>query len=360
MATSIHEKYSGLVPQEKVTHDHLKSLNKMEERFNSRLVGQPGAVAQVTRLVQQIAGGFFDENGPLGVLLFAGSTGVGKTETAKMMADELGCPFFRFDMSEFQHGHKVSRFLGSRTGSIHPPSEGELVKAIKTSPYSVILLHEIEKAHRDINAVFCQLFDEGSLTDAFGTVVSAKHSLFVMTTNLCSRVIHHQSSQELICSKVNAFLILRFSSGFVGRLHNIVIFYPLERDSILSIAQKYFVHLISVIENRKQIKIIWDDNVIPLLVNDDSGFTMGARAVHAKVRERFLKVLTDNYLNGFLKSGDSIRLIEKSEGEIGITHYGKGTEPLSTIELISDESESAQSLQSCFKSNPLSFSKSKL
>lgn len=291
---------------------NIARLNTLEKRFNERLIGQPQAVSYVSGIIRQIVAGFFDEKKPFGVWLFAGPTGVGKTEMAKMVADEFDWPFHRYDMTEFGQEHTVGRFLGSPPGYVNSSKGGELVNDLKKSP-CVVLFDEIEKAHVSITKIFFQLFDEGHLTDSMGNKVSTNHVIFIMTTNLGSKMNFKELSTAVIDKQLKRLFIQRFSPEFYSRLQKIVIFNPLDKSSLVKITENYFVRLVSSIENRKNMDITWDSQVIALLSKNPKGPQLGARGVHERVRRSLLKSLTEHWVSGVFRNGDSIHISVKSE-----------------------------------------------
>lgn len=290
-------------------HIQAKASNFIPHETNP-LIGQQEAIAQVGRFIQQVSAGFFDREISPGIFLFAGSPGVGKVSMAKIIARVFNCPLYRYLASAPSSSPRLVPFCDPQE-ALKPPTLGK-------TPCCVILLHEIEKAQKNTNELFFQLFEEGPLADTSGNKIFAKHSIIIMTTNLCAHVIKQQQ-RDSVNIKVRAFSILYFSQGFVDRLHDIIVFYPLDTNSILKIAEKYLTSVASGIERSKQIKITWDDSVIPLLVHQQSSATMSAREVHRNVREGFYKTLADRFYDGQLEKGDCIHLFEEREGVVGIT-----------------------------------------
>ncbi|GEM_PF-6166139 len=285
---------------------HKKALNFISQE-TSPLIGQCEAIAVVEHYIQRIAAGYFDRDQAPGIFLFSGSPGVGKVSMTKIIARVFDCPLYRFAMSSQLNSPKLIPF-----------GDSQKQLSLEKNPYSVILLPEIEKAQKNANELFSELFEQGPLIDTWGNEIFAKRSIVIMTTNLCARIIQQQQRGS-INDKVRAFSILYFSQGFVDRLHAIVVFYPLDSTSILEIAEKYLEKMAMDIEKSKQIKITWDDRVIPLLVNQHIGKTMSARVVQKNVREGFYKALVTRFPDGELEKGSCIQLYEEREGVIGIT-----------------------------------------
>lgn len=306
-----------------VNHAKLKNL---EERLGQALFDQPEAVRSVADMIKGIETGFYDEARPRGVLVFAGPTGVGKTELAKMTAREMGIPLLRFDMSEFSEKHNVSRLLGSPPGYIDSDEGGELVNKLKSTPRCVVLFDEIEKAHSDIYKIFLQLFDEGRLTDSMGHEVVATEAIFILTTNLGSNEIYAQMQRGVrgnLDERIKKLCIHTFSAELYNRFDKVIIFRPLNPSAMERIAEKYLTHLKEILLKRKLV-LTWEKPVVVHLSGLNVDVSMGARDMQRKIKEIVLPILIASRLDGdILESGVEARL-EMVDGNLKLNVLDKG------------------------------------
>lgn len=284
-------------------------LQTLQERFNQELIGQPQAVASVHQLLNRIVTGFVDVNRPFAVLLFVGPTGVGKTKLAKMIAEELDVPFHRYDMSEFSQAHTVARLIGSPPGYINSNHGGQLINDLTKDPVSVVLFDEIEKAHPNIYPIFLQLFDEGIITNSMGVKADAKHVIFILTTNLGNHEINYNLQSDSP-SSLSEDLRLLFKQFFSKELYNrfdqTIIFNPLNRELIASIAHGYMVELAKFVAKNKSVKMTWDPEVIEHIVHLQKDLEMGAREIQRQVKEIALNLLAQNYMRETFRDGNSV------------------------------------------------------
>jgi ATP-dependent Clp protease ATP-binding subunit ClpA len=275
-------------------------LKNLEARLNQELFDQPEAIRCVAELIKRIKVGFYDERKPRGVLVFAGPTGVGKTELAKITAFEMGIPLIRFDMSEFSEPHKVSRFLGAPSGYIDSDRGGELVNKLKRTPDCVVLFDEIEKAHPNVYKIFLQLFDDGHLTDSIGQEVDATKAIFILTTNLGSHEIYQQmqkGTRDNLDERLKVLCMRTFSAELYNRFDKVVIFRHLSQSAVRRIVEKYLKHLKDNFAKRK-IDITWDQSVVVHLSAFTMDVTMGARDVHRKINDYLLPKFAESRIEG--------------------------------------------------------------
>lgn len=306
-------------------------LKELEDQMTRALFDQPEAVQCVAEMIKRIKTGLYDVAKPRGVLVFAGPTGVGKTELAKMTAHELGVPLFRFDMSEFSESHKVSRFLGSPSGYVNSDRGGELVNKLKSTPACVVLFDEIEKAHPDIYKIFLQLFDEGRLTDSMGREVNATEAVFILTTNLGSHEIHQQMQRgvrDSLDKRIKELCIRTFSTELYNRFDKVVIFRPLSQTAMAKIVEKYLIYLQGTLA--KQLSISWDHHVIVYLSALNSDPAMGARDIHRKIREQVLSKLVASRIDGqILQTGVKV-CMKVVNGRLELVVLDKGKPAVAT------------------------------
>ncbi len=222
----------------------------LEERLHQRVVGQDEAVDAVANAVRRSRSGLQDPNRPIGSFIFLGPTGVGKTELCKALAEVLfddENAMVRLDMSEFMEKHTVSRLIGAPPGYVGYEEGGRLTEAVRRRPYCVVLLDEIEKAHRDVFNILLQVLDDGRLTDSHGHTVDFTNTIIVMTINIGSQVIQEIAkeggSEEEMREAVKETLATRFLPEFLNRIDETIIFHPLERKQIRKIVDIQIEHL---------------------------------------------------------------------------------------------------------------------
>ena len=318
------------LPKELSSQPDFTHLKNLEARMNRALIGQSDAVKCVAEMIKSVKTGFYDETKPRGVLVFAGPTGVGKTELAKMTAYEMGVPLHRFDMSEFSESHKVSRLLGSPPGYVNSDQGGELINKLKSTPDCVVLFDEIEKAHPDMYKIFLQLFDEGRLTDSMGQVVNATQTIFILTTNLGSNEIYQQMQKKKhddSGERLKALCIRTFSAELYNRFDKVVIFRKLDRSAMEQIVEKYLNHLKDGF-SRKTLDISWDRQVILHLSALNVDENMGARDIHRKIKELILPKLAEIRIEGkILKTSAKVHMrIVGEQLEFTVLDKGKISE----------------------------------
>lgn len=301
-------------------------LKNLEERMNQALIDQPEAVNCVAEMIKRVRTGFYDEAKPRGVLVFAGPTGVGKTELAKMTAYEMGVPLHRFDMSEFSESHKVSRLLGSPSGYVNSDRGGELVNKLKSTPACVVLFDEIEKAHPDIYKIFLQLFDEGRLTDSMGQEVNATKAIFILTTNLGSHEIYQQMQRGVrdnLYERLKALCIRTFSAELYNRFDKVIVFRHLSQVAMERIVEKYLRHLKDGLAQRK-LDMTWDQQVVVHLSALNVDVNMGARDMHRKIKEHVLPKLTASRIEGKILQTDVKVHMKVVDGQLEFAVLDKG------------------------------------
>lgn len=238
-------KWTG-VPVTKMLQSDREKLLKLEEELHKRVVGQEEAIEAVSDAVRRSRAGLQDQKKPIGTFLFLGTTGVGKTELAKALAEYLfddESSMTRIDMSEYQERHAVSRLVGAPPGYIGYEEGGQLTEAVRRKPYSVILLDEIEKAHPDTFNILLQVLDEGRLTDNKGRLADFKNTIIIMTSNMGSQIIQEKfetikdidTAMESTKTEVLALLKQSVRPEFINRIDDIVMFTPLSQKDILEI-----------------------------------------------------------------------------------------------------------------------------
>ncbi|MBI4665191.1 MAG: ATP-dependent Clp protease ATP-binding subunit [Nitrospinae bacterium] len=290
----------------------------LEEILLARVVGQDNAVRAVSARLRVSGAGLRDPGKPVGVFLFMGPTGVGKTYLAEQLAmalfgDERG--MIRIDMSEFMEAHTVARLTGAPPGYVGHDEEGQLTGALKKRPYSLVLLDEVEKAHPQVWDLFLQVFDDGRLTDGKGRTVDASHAVFVMTSNIGSNKVRERPlgftshDVENDDSRKGYLMALaeRFRPELINRIDDVVVFNPLDEDGIRSIARMALSGIGEILA-RRSIAFNADDDAINIIASKGFDPTYGARHLRRVMETLVDKPLSEYLLKGEITGGDTITM----------------------------------------------------
>ncbi|MBA2621648.1 MAG: ATP-dependent chaperone ClpB [Acidobacteria bacterium] len=303
-------KWTG-VPVSKMLEGEMQKLIAMEDKLRNRVIGQDEALTAVANAVRRARAGLQDPNRPVGSFIFLGPTGVGKTETAKALAEFLfddERALVRLDMSEYMEKHAVARMIGAPPGYVGYDEGGQLTEAVRRRPYSVVLFDEIEKAHPDVFNVLLQILDDGRLTDSKGRVVDFKNTVLIMTSNLGSREILTVGDDEKQAREaVTQILHEYFKPEFLNRIDDIVIFGQLSRVEIEKIIDVQLEKLRSMLQERG-IKIVLDDSAKELLSREGYDPTFGARPLKRAIQTLVQNPLAVKLLKGEIASGQTIRV----------------------------------------------------
>jgi len=317
-------KWTG-IPVTKMLQSDREKLLKLEDELHKKVVGQEEAIQAVSDAVRRNRAGLQDQNRPIGSFLFLGTTGVGKTELAKALAEYMfddESSMTRIDMSEYQERHAVSRLVGAPPGYVGYEEGGQLTEAVRRKPYSVILLDEIEKAHPDTFNILLQVLDEGRLTDNKGRLADFKNSIIIMTSNMGSHIIQekYEATKDVDAAmesaKVDVLGLLKqnIRPEFLNRIDDIVMFTPLSKDHIKDIVQLQINRLRKMLI-KQGITIDATEEAIEYLAKIGFDPQYGARPVKRTIQKEVLNMLSKEILSEHIKT-DSIILLDQFDGKL--------------------------------------------
>jgi ATP-dependent Clp protease ATP-binding subunit ClpB len=323
LIAQIVSKWTG-IPVQKMLEGEAKKLLHLEDELSKRVVGQSFAIKAVCDAIRASRAGLIDPARPTGVFLFLGPTGVGKTELAKALAEQLFSredAMIRLDMSEYMEKHTVSKLIGSPPGYVGYEEGGQLSEALRRRPYAVVLLDEIEKAHSDVFNILLQVFDDGRLTDSKGRKVNCKNALFIMTSNLGSDLLMNalqkekvQLTKEEILKIVEPTLKRHFRPEFLNRLDEILPFLPLRQNQMVQIVEIQMKRVADRLRKR-HITLSWDRDVLEYLATEGFDSAFGARPLKRFIQHEIVTMLSQAILEGKIPGDCSVKLI-LSQGKI--------------------------------------------
>ncbi|WP_425400332.1 ATP-dependent chaperone ClpB [Aeoliella sp.] len=302
------------IPVNRMMETERAKLLVLEERLHQRVVGQDAAVEAVANAVRRSRSGLQDPNRPIGSFLFCGPTGVGKTELCKALAQVMfddENAMVRLDMSEFMEKHTVSRLIGAPPGYVGYEEGGKLTEAVRRRPYSVVLLDEIEKAHRDVFNVLLQVLDDGRLTDNHGHTVDFTNTIIVMTSNVGSQMIQELaaeggSTEEMHRAVMDA-LSARFLPEFLNRIDETIVFEPLARDEIRRIVDLQIAHLEQLLA-KQGLQLVVTDAARQEIANRGYDPLFGARPLKRVVQQQLQNPLATELLKGEFPEGATVEI----------------------------------------------------
>ena len=280
--SEIVSRWTG-IPVSKLVSSQREKLLDLETHLHQRVIGQDDAVNAVANAVRRSRSGLSDESQATGVFLFLGPTGVGKTELAKALAEQLFDSekhMVRIDMSEYMEKHSVSRLIGAPPGYVGHDAGGQLSEAVRRRPYSVVLLDEIEKAHPDVLNVLLQVFDDGRLTDGRGKTVDFSHTLIIMTSNVGSHALLQTHHKEEAIQTIETEIKQIFKPEFLNRIDDILYFDSLKIENILNITKNELTKLQSKLKEQG-ITLHWSEEALEFLSKEGFDREFGARPLNA-------------------------------------------------------------------------------
>lgn len=334
------------IPANTLTQDETERLLHMEDALRMRVVGQDEVVSVIAQTVRMSRMGLSSPHKPSGVFLFLGPTGVGKTEMAKALAEFLfnsEKELIRLDMSEYMEKHATSRMIGSPPGYVGHEEEGQLTKQVRTKPYSVVLLDEIEKAHPEVFDLFLQVFDDGRLTDSKGRTVNFTNTILILTSNIGTASISmagektalntsDPATREIIMTELRQ----HFRPEFLNRIDEILIFNSLNEEALKNIVGINLNQLIDQLYDQREIRLEVDEEAYAFLLKEGYDPAYGARPMKRAIQNHLAKPLAKELLAQGAQPGDTIyvtsdgdRLIfSRGPGSTGSDDYGKGEDTL--------------------------------
>ncbi len=288
--------------------DDIKKLEDLDTRIKTKIFGQDEAVGEVTEAIQLASAGLVEDNKPMASLLFVGPTGVGKTEVAKVLSEELNLPLLRFDMSEYVEKHTVAKLIGSPAGYVGYEDGGLLTDAIRKTPHCILLLDELEKAHSDIYNILLQVMDYASLTDNRGQKADFRHVILLITTNAGAQFAR-QSSVGFVSNSTAGDVMMKnvkktFKPEFLNRLTGITVFHDMSKEMANLILNKKISLLEKQLE-KKNIQFSLSDNASSYLLDKGFSVNYGGREIDHVITTLLKPMLMKEILFGSLKRGGS-------------------------------------------------------
>ncbi|MBS0605167.1 MAG: AAA family ATPase [Verrucomicrobia bacterium] len=329
LIAQIVAKWTG-IPVNRMLEGEAQRLLNLEKTLSERVVGQPFAIEAVSEAIRRSRAGLNDPARPVGVFLFIGPTGVGKTELAKALADQLFNQeeaIIRIDMSEYMEKHSVAKLIGSPPGYVGYEEGGQLTEAIRRRPYSVVLFDEVEKAHHDVFNILLQIFDDGRLTDSKGRTVNCKNALFIMTSNLGSEQLLEQLrsratgwTKEAVYGIVEPVLRAHFRPEFLNRLDDILPFLPLQEKDMEKIVLIQLAHVCDRLLERG-IQLDWDKSVLSHLSQRGYDPFYGARPLKRLIQQEVVNLLSTAILKGEIKNDSKVTLTLHKDKEEDVISF---------------------------------------
>ena len=315
------------IPVTKMLQGEREKLLNLEDELHKRVVGQEEAITAVADAIRRSRAGLQDPRKPIGSFIFLGTTGVGKTELAKALADYLFDDegmMTRIDMSEYQEKHSVSRLVGAPPGYVGYDEGGQLTESVRRKPYSVVLLDEIEKAHPDVWNILLQVLDDGRLTDNKGRVVNFKNTIIIMTSNIGSHLIQdafESVSEENVeevteKAKVEVMNLLRqtIRPEFLNRVDEIIMFRPLMKKQIMDIVKIQLAGL-QAMTAKNQVELEFTDYLLELLAEQGFDPQLGARPLKRLIQKQIVNTLSKKLLSGEIDNTKKV-LVDAFDGVV--------------------------------------------
>jgi ATP-dependent Clp protease ATP-binding subunit ClpA len=305
------------VPVGDIGSEEKQRLLNLENILHQRVIGQEDAILEISNAMRRARAGVKTSQKPIGSFLFLGPTGVGKTETAKALAEAyFGSEdkIIRFDMSEFQNINSLNRFLGAPAGTPNAEAGGEITNAIKDNPFSLILFDEIEKAHPNILNLFLQVLDEGWLTDSLGRKVKFSNAIIIATSNAGAEYIRQKIKEGIDITKLKNELIeylqqeKLFRPEFINRFTGVISFKPLTKDEVLKITELMLKSLKKNILKEKDINISIEAEAMTYLAELGFDPVLGARPIKRTIQDKIENLIAKKILNNEISKGSTLNI----------------------------------------------------
>lgn len=325
---SVVSRWTG-IPATRLLEAEIKKLERMESLVSKRVIGQDEAIKAISNAIRRSRAGISEEKKPLGSFFFLGPTGVGKTETARALAEFLfndESALIRLDMSEYMEKHSVSKMIGSPPGYVGHDEGGQLTEKIRRRPYSVILFDEIEKAHPEVFNILLQVLEDGQLTDAKGRKASFKNTILILTSNVGSDYIvkmgelgfskDNKTESENLKERVHESLRSEFKPEFLNRIDEITVFNHLGKEEIRKIVDVEINKISSVLKRNSEIKLEITSSAKDFLGKKGYDPNLGARPLKRVIQKDILDHLAMKIISGDIKSGEKVRIDSDKNGII--------------------------------------------
>lgn len=317
LIAQIVSKWTG-IPVSKMLEGDAEKLLRLEKELEKRVVGQDLAITAISDAIRRSRSGLGDPHRPLGAFLFVGPTGVGKTELAKALAEQLfnqEDALIRLDMSEYMEKHSVSKLIGSPPGYVGYDEGGQLTEALRRRPYSVVLLDEIEKANPDVFNILLQIFDDGRITDSKGRTVNCKNAIFIMTSNLGSdqllAAMEHSKkelSKEALLAILEPILKAHFRPEFLNRLDDVLPFLPLRKEDMEKIVNIQLESIVKRMRDRN-VTLTWTKEVVKKLAEEGYDPFFGARPLKRLIQSDIVNMLSKGILEGKIPPESKVEIV---------------------------------------------------
>ncbi len=314
------------IPSKRISKNDSEVLKDLEKSLKRVVFGQETAIEMLASSIKLSRAGLREPEKPIGCYLFAGPTGVGKTEVCKQLADILGISMLRFDMSEYMEKHSVSRLIGAPPGYVGFDQGGLLTDGVDQQPYCVLLLDEIEKAHPDVFNILLQVMDHGKLTDHNGKSVDFRNVILVMTSNAGASeqakeaIGFNRTKRE---GEADAAIVKMFTPEFRNRLDSVITFNSLSLEIILQVVEKFILQLEGQLIDRN-VTIEFSEDTLKWLAEEGYDDKMGARPISRKIQEHIKKPLSEALLFGELKKGGIVKLsVNKNKLDLDFKPIGE-------------------------------------